>query len=239
MEFVEEGDAWRDFTEMHKLVSSIESRKSFWTEYLQGLESSTTPSTWASSEKTSLFERGALPDITSVKSVCGRLGVSLQALFFAAYASTLVAKGGADWDERNVVFGVYLANRSLSSAPGDTHPTLNLVPLRVLLRKGEGVGEAAVRVQRDIHAITEGVRPTVSLWEVEKWTGVKIDSFVNFIGVEGAGEGDGAIRHGGVVLTPLEHTEDEEIREFEVPQWLRGNMVPGCYPVSPSHNSEP
>jgi hypothetical protein len=97
------------------------------------------------------------------------------------------------------VFGVYLANRAgleLDEAAGAGaaayyYPFLRLVPLRVVVpgSSGDGAGnldDVAAAIQQDLHAISSPVNVEVGLWEVKDWTGITVDSFVNFLGVSGA-----------------------------------------------------
>lgn len=117
---------------------------------------------------------------------------------------------------RSVVFGIYRANRSDDGGQNGLHvtfPRLNLVPLRVELgnqhdadeeggrttpvtRGGRSLWDVAGRVQQDLIRMSSSSNQDddvcdVGLWEVEEWTGWKIDSFVNFLSLPGEeGEGD-------------------------------------------------
>lgn len=103
---------------------------------------------------------------------------------------------------RVVVFGIYRANRTSDAGESSLHvtfPRLNLVPLRVEFEEqpdDEGNDMSLVR-GRDLWNVAERVHKDwvrmssfsdqeddvcdVGLWEVEEWTGWKIDSFVNFL----------------------------------------------------------
>lgn len=211
-----DASAWRSFTRVHRSPEAVDSRRKFWTEYLSGVMTYPGNTLWPTTERTSLFVKDAL-EASNLKAWCAKAGVSLQALFFAAYAILL----GSTNTSGSVVFGIYLANRS-DVAVSDTYPTLNLVPLRVKL--GCGLGEVARSVQGDIHAITEGTNASVGLWEVETWTGVRVDSFVNFI-ISGKG-----VQNGGVRLEEMEGEDDEGAGS--VPGWMAANKTRRCFPVS-------
>lgn len=217
--------AWRKFTRMHRSPEAVDSRRKFWTEYLSGAKTHPGTMEWPSTERTSLFVKGVL-ETANVRAWCANTGVSLQALFFAAYATLLGRSSPGD----DVVLGIYLANRSDAAVP-DSYPTLNLVPLRVKL--GDDLGEMARGVQGDIHAITEGRNSGVGLWEVEAWTGVRVDSFVNFI----LSADD--VQRGGVRLEEVEGDERGE-GVGSVPGWMAGNKTRECLPVSePQHSISP
>ncbi|KAG7285684.1 hypothetical protein NEMBOFW57_007977 [Staphylotrichum longicolle] len=164
-------------------------RRQFWTEYLAGAESP--PLSLESGEhntqsRANLVKRSALSGVPAITGLCRANGVSLQALFFAAYAQFLAAeaaKRGTGKPQR-VVFGIYLANRAEGSEPGArVYPFLRLVPLRVVLKEGASLVDLAVEIQKDIHAISAPVNVEVGLWEVKDWTGITVHSFVNFLGV--------------------------------------------------------
>jgi hypothetical protein len=184
---------------------SMVARKEFWTEYLDGAESVAPYSGTAeqfSDSRVSLVRRAALHQVPAITEACRARGVSLQALFFAAYARLLAPTGG-----RRVVFGVYLANRDEGvDAGANLYPLLRLVPLRVVLREGTGLFDVAVEIQKDIHAISSVVNVDVGLWEVKDWTGTTVDSFVNFLGASpDASDGE----ENGVQLKVADALEDD------------------------------
>ncbi|EGO53918.1 hypothetical protein NEUTE1DRAFT_148407 [Neurospora tetrasperma FGSC 2508] len=181
------------------------------------------------SRRVSLVQRNAIADVSRIKKLCAAAGVSIQALFFAAYASfvseTIQAKS------RDVVFGVYLANRSsdLSEIP---YPTLCLVPLRV--RVQESLVDMAKRIQEDLYKISDPEHVGAGLWEIKEWTGVVVDGFVNFLSVPVSSSNfdfNGAVR--------MELVSEEEVKvmgeakhqqEFSVPKELENNAVRNAYP---------
>ncbi|KAK0629387.1 non-ribosomal peptide synthetase [Bombardia bombarda] len=170
-------------------------RQQFWTEYLAGVTS--TPLSLAATDdsqqqqqgdepdvRVSHLERPAVPDIRFARSVSVQIGVSIQSLFFAAYAKFL-ASTGAKETVQSVVFGVYLANRGLDIGGGLSlpYPTLRLLPLRVDVGDGKEILEIALNIQLDLHKISTPGLVDVGLWEIKQWTGVVVDSFVNFLSV--------------------------------------------------------
>lgn len=196
---------WRKALASSQSEDARVARRQFWTKYLVGAESvSPCPGTQleCSDSRVSLVRRGTLPQVPAISEACRARGVSLQALFFAAYARLLAPSGG-----RRVVFGVYLANRDEGvDAGANLYPLLRLVPLCVVLREGTDLFEVAVEIQKDIHAISSVVNVGVGLWEAKDWTGTTVDSFVNFLGVRPAGS-DG--EENGVRLKVADALEDD------------------------------
>ncbi|KIX01658.1 uncharacterized protein Z518_09384 [Rhinocladiella mackenziei CBS 650.93] len=116
-------------------------------------------------------------------------GISIQALFFAAYAnvySRLLRESGRrtrnDGARDEVIIGIYLANRSLDvdGVTGLITPTFNIVPLRVQLGEKTLV-ETALQIQSDLVEITKMENCTVSMRQIHAWTHIKVDTFVNFL----------------------------------------------------------
>lgn len=183
---VEQGiDEWTRYTIQPSLEDSRQSRRAFWTSYLQGCSSDddSSASIMAGKHRVSHLRRSAVSNIAYLQTAAKDKGISLQALFFAAYAKILAAGStgvtGND-GKKTVVFGIYLANRTDEALP-PTFPTLNLVPLRVQLAPNDDILEIADTIQNDIHLIAAEGRADVGLWEVAAWTGVKVTSFVNFL----------------------------------------------------------
>jgi aryl carrier-like protein len=179
---------WGNFLAPHLSENSRAVRERFWTEYLAGTEP---PSLrfeheqLASNSRIGLVKWAALEGVSDIVQLCKDKGVSLQALFFAAYAEFLAsaaAERGGKRPER-VVFGIYLANRAEIREPGvEAYPLLRLVPIRAVLRDVASLVDIAAEIQEDIHAVSSPVHAEVGLWEIKDWTGVTIDSFVNFLG---------------------------------------------------------
>ncbi|KAL6699421.1 non-ribosomal peptide synthetase, siderophore synthesis [Trichoderma pleuroticola] len=188
---VEQGiDEWSRYTIQPSLEDSRQSRRAFWTSYLQGCSSDgdSSASVMAGKHRVSHLRRSAVSNIAYLQTAAKERGVSLQALFFAAYAKFLAAgssRATSDDEKKTIVFGIYLANRTDEALP-PTFPTLNLVPLKVRLASTDSILDIASTIQNDIHLVTVEGRADVGLWEVAAWTGVKVTSFVNFLSLPDA-----------------------------------------------------
>jgi len=228
---------WEPFTARHASTSTYSERHAFWTNYLQGCQplqprSEQTKAAEATS-RTSLFVPAAIPDVSRLKLACTKRGIPFQALFFAAYARVLTAQA---YGVQSVAFGIYLANRSFQPDLPQVYPTLNLVPLNVAVQPELPILEVAAQVQRDLLAISEGSNATVGLWEVHRWTGVMIDSFVNFLGTDILETGSSRERTYSISLAgapPPKHIS----KDFAVPGWLKDNPVAASYPVRPPNTT--
>lgn len=245
--------AWKSWIASRFDSSASAQRQSFWTEYLRGCSASSsspspapsayhdhmkpTPTTaTASSEdgnsRLSVLRRAAISDTAKLKSLCTQRGVSLQAVFLAAYAQVLASTRSEDLtkkkteeqgnknknNNRDIIFGVYLANRGTGSEEELPYPTLCLVPLRVELQVGPAAAadshsqlfDVAARVQKDLHRISAAENISVGLWEIKEWTGgVVVDSFVNFLSLPGDNDeallmGENGPVGGGLVDVRLE-----------------------------------
>ncbi|KAH7130013.1 hypothetical protein B0J13DRAFT_530084 [Dactylonectria estremocensis] len=179
---------WRQFTIGQASDKAREARRVFWTEYLQGVTPmlAKTPSIDVH-ERVSYLEKSALSDLAGIRNIAARSGISIQALFLAAYAKVLASKEKAT----SVVFGIYLANRAAGYDLPLVYPTLNLVPLRVDVPVNWSLVGVARAIQRDIHLIASEGRADVGLWEISNWVGVKITSFVNFLSLPDTPEASG------------------------------------------------
>ncbi|KAM0513625.1 hypothetical protein ACHAPE_007675 [Trichoderma viride] len=234
---------WSRYTAQPTLEDSRQSRRAFWTAYLSGCSTDGDDSApvVAGKRRVSHLQHSAVSDITHLLAAAKERGISLQALFFAAYAKTLTLESGGDADDeskKTVVFGIYLANRSDEALP-PMYPTLNLVPLRVEVARGDRLLEVASSIQDDIHLVSIEGHADVGLWEVAAWTGVRVTSFVNFLSLPGASSetpnGDSA----DVELVPLQHEDDvpgllvDGNNEEAVPHpCVLNNPVRDAFPVS-------
>ncbi|OQU93721.1 amino acid adenylation domain-containing protein [Cladophialophora immunda] len=134
-----------------------------------------------------------LPKLLPVDRLSNRLkyhGLSIQALFFAAYARIYRAirrelgegQQEASPGREDVVVGIYLANRSLDidGIMELMAPTFSIVPLRV--RSGqESLLQSALQIQYDLGEVTKPENCGVSMRDIYAWSGVKVDTFVNFL----------------------------------------------------------
>ncbi|KAK4175461.1 putative peptide synthetase [Triangularia setosa] len=255
--------AWRTALAAEYSSKSREHKMQFWKEYLAGskltpltLKTIAAQRTQSSSPKrrmlyditnltgalsshqtsqqnpwTTLVQQDAVHDVRPLVQLCMSRGTSLQSLFLAAYARFLSSK----IDKKDVVFGIYLASRSDNDELLDPpYPTLRLVPLRVRFVKDEAdLLEVASKIQGDIHAISSGNNATVGLWEVEKWTGMTVDSFVNFIGSPADGKvvssPEGEVK---LVASILAEEKTVKRRSAGGIKDLDGNMVRESYPTA-------
>ncbi|KAK4119059.1 hypothetical protein N657DRAFT_582453 [Parathielavia appendiculata] len=183
---------WRGVLAPTSTEESRSERKRFWTEYLSGIDPASTlcfpqQTKQDRHSRVNLIKPAALTGISAITKQCKSKGISLQALFFAAYAHFLASAAVTNGKEkpRRVVFGIYLANRAgdtNTNLGGTSYPSLRLVPLRVVLKEDASLFEIAAEIQRDIHAISAPGFVEVGLWELREWTEVVVDSFVNFLG---------------------------------------------------------
>ncbi|KAI0201600.1 putative non-ribosomal peptide synthetase [Astrocystis sublimbata] len=181
---------WYEFAQRH-LDAALQGKHAlFWTTYLEG---STHPGLFQThdtppavrAQRTSDFRSATIDNADRLRERGSVKGISTQALLYAALARVI-----AKLDRRNeqprknpeCVFGIYLANRS--SHPGIEEapfPTLSILPLRVKDPLGRSIDEVAGDIQKDITEISRFENASASLWEIEKWTGVRIDTFVNIL----------------------------------------------------------
>lgn len=234
---------WSRYTVQPTLEDSRQSRKAFWTAYLSGCsaDGDDSASIMAGKRRVSHLQQSAVLDISHLLTAVKERGISLQALFFAAYAKTLALESGGDaGDEskKTIVFGIYLANRSDEALP-PIYPTLNLIPLRVEVARGDALLEVASSIQDDIHLISAEGRADVGLWEVAAWTGVWVTSFVNFLSLPGASPGTLNGDSVDVELIPLQREDDtlgplgSGIEEKAVSHpCILNNPVRDAFPVS-------
>jgi amino acid adenylation domain-containing protein len=181
--------------------SALEKRRTFWSGYLGGLapvlrrlaQPISSPAS-----RTEFFRPALIQDMTRLEGVARKYGISTQAIFLATYARLYASLTAADKNQ-DVVVGIYLANRSHQTIPkiaDSTVPTVNLVPLRVCKPWQEDILEVARQIQDDIQAISTPENASVSLLEVAEWTGVRVDTFVNFLKLPGADVDMEEMEHG-------------------------------------------
>ncbi|KAL1311274.1 hypothetical protein AAFC00_001462 [Neodothiora populina] len=178
------------FSDFITLSSGHEVKKSqeeFWTDYLRGTSALPLARTSldSSSRRIETFDPSVVPMNERHEAVLRKQGINIQALFFAAYAQAYVGIArheAAPETNEDVVIGIYMANRShLDDLSAVAAPTVNLVPLRVRSPHKQSLVDVAKQIQSYLQAIGTVANSTASLWEIEKWTGVKVDTFVNFI----------------------------------------------------------
>ncbi|KAI7781044.1 hypothetical protein LA080_015278 [Diaporthe eres] len=226
--------SWRRLVSFPLDEQARASRRAFWTQYLDGAKavslclpnSKSTPT----EERVSFFKRAAVSDMGRLKSLCSHHGISIQSVFLTAYARVLSTLSGSN----DVVFGVYIANRSTKQ--NLPFPTLCLVPLRVRVARDFDMAEVASAIQRDIFEVSRPENVNAGLWEIKDWTGVVVESFVNFLSLpedESPKGGD----EGGVELEALRFDETTSsvvdastASDTRQVSWLANNAVRDAFP---------
>lgn len=247
---------FEDFLSQELMSSSQTIRKDFWSRYLGRSDNILLPLTgplpkYSRNGRNCLYTPHFIQSTTGLSMVARAENISFQALFLASYAviyaQLLLRLGTSITEKSDIVFGIYLANRShqLPGLPALAAPTLNLVPLRIHEALRAPVLEIAKNIQRDLHLISNVENSRVGLWEIYDWTGVQIDCFVNFLTLPDSKANQEEDETEGLRLG-LEHVAiDPGSREYvaqkEADQtwfqknfaWSRENAVKGCYRVSP------
>lgn len=233
---------WKSFVSSSISSNAVARRKSFWASYLKDAKSTPFPTQSATSNaRASLLRRAALRDTSPLKALCAEHGLGIQSIFLAAYAQELASLSARE----DVVFGVYLANRG--GADDDDrlpYPKLCLVPLRVRVPpRGFRVEAVAGEIQRDLHRISAPENVSVGLWEIRAWTGVVVDSFVNFLSLPEEVEDNAAAAAASDDAVKLQQVgfdeaavrgeigESSVVRPGELP-WLGKSIIMDAYPVS-------
>lgn len=196
---VDESLEWQRFVAMHSKHSHTEARRAFWVTYLTPSPKRPVPLMNAlrsyGGQSSSIFKPSAF-NVHTLKGLCNARGLSFQALFFACYARVLYSLANTHQlgtTEVDVVFGIYVANRSIAEEVAETgFPTLAILPLKVTMCASWDAWESAQRVQDDLKSITAPANATVALWEVATWTGLELQSFVNFLGRPESKSGESA-----------------------------------------------
>jgi hypothetical protein len=189
-------------------ILAQESRRSFWCRYLEGIESqhlnqTSTPAT----ARAETFKPGFLPT-SELELIARRTGISLQALFLAAYARVHASSLGVS-NDKDVVVGVYLANRSLplDGIASATVPTVNILPIRIQSPLQSRTVDIAIQIQHDLRVISQLENAHASLFEINTWTGVKVDNFVNFLSLPDTGKDEAT------------GSDDTKIKMIPVEEW--------------------
>ncbi|KXT05105.1 hypothetical protein AC578_7563 [Pseudocercospora eumusae] len=134
-------------------------------------------------------------------------GVTVQALLFAVYAKAYASRAQTPRDgSQDVVVGIYLANRThLAELDQLAAPTLNLLPLRVRSPRNTGLVELAKQIDADIKKIGSTENSSASIKEIHEWTGVRVDTFVNFLRLPEHADSD----------TPANGTHETSITQYD------------------------
>ncbi|EEA25907.1 nonribosomal siderophore peptide synthase, putative [Talaromyces marneffei ATCC 18224] len=198
---VNDGTEFAKFIAYQNISSPLELREKFWKTYLASTRPRLLPKVEQGSLKDNrigVYQPGLIKNIEVIEGAVRRHGLSLQSLFMAVYANIhfgLLLEAprthGTNRDEsaetNDCVVGVYLANRGfpLEGLQEMISPTLNMVPLRITKsapsRSSSRLIESAHQIQRDLHEISRVEHSGASLLEINDWTGVRVDTFVNFL----------------------------------------------------------
>jgi aryl carrier-like protein len=250
---------FEDFLAQELMSFTQPSRKDFWSMYLSKSDNVLVPIRDPSFEhctyeRSCLYSPRLIPSTTSLSKVARVENVSFQAIFLASYATVhakfLSRLGFSMTQHSDIIFGIYLANRShpLPGLPTLAAPTVNLVPLRIREALHVPVLEIAKGIQHDLQEISSVENSRVGLWEINDWTGVLIDCFVNFLTLpdsandhEENGAQELSLSLKPVALDPgseensarMESEREWFQQRFE---WGRVNAVKDVYRVSPQRH---
>jgi ferricrocin synthase len=181
----ETSHGFKSFIAQSVSASSPNSMQEKWKSYLNHctlFPSRSTDDTAFTKSKKRMEVFHPLNQVSNIKQLAQDSGVSIDALFLAA-ASKIYASKLPSGSATQVVFGIYLANRSpfgedLSNLVA---PTLNLLPLRVQDPLSRTIPELAKVIQKDIHMISSKEMVSASLADIYTWTGVRVNFFVNIL----------------------------------------------------------
>ncbi|KAF2027405.1 hypothetical protein EK21DRAFT_72050 [Setomelanomma holmii] len=185
--------------------SAIKSRRAFWIHYLGGLKQSRLPHPAATPLKRVEIFKPALLLSDTLEKTTRNNGVSWHALFLAVYAelyAALTYKSGSP----DVIVGVYLANRSDDGIASAAIPTVNLLPLRIRSPYAhvDDLIASAKEIQKDLREISTPDNASASLFEISEWTGIRVDTFVNFLSLPDAETQEVASSDGNVRIVPAQ-----------------------------------
>ncbi|POR38693.1 Siderophore peptide synthetase [Tolypocladium paradoxum] len=234
---VQDISRWARHSIRPALKDAQASRQEFWINYLQqgARTSHSVSSSLGGKSRTSYLAESAIRDISQLRRVASQHGVGLQSLFLAAYANSITKQTTENASgRRSVIFGIYLANRTADDdSPPLVYPTLNLVPLKVELGPDEILTTVAKAIQNDIRTVSSDGRADVGLWEIFSWTGVRVDSFVNFLSLPD----EQGSKPRAVALTPVRDAGASSVNNYEQSRllaqpWLQRNAVRDAFPAS-------
>ncbi|KAI0003535.1 hypothetical protein F4779DRAFT_621787 [Xylariaceae sp. FL0662B] len=189
--FTAHQSTWYEFVSKHSSSDIQHQRRKFWTSYFEGVTvmhlplEKQLPTEGRKTQQVEEFRRDAISNVSRLKNTSSTHGVTVQALFFAAYSKVLAnlcAENSTKNSGDDVVFGIYLANRT--SFPGLEEvpcPTLNIVPLVVRKPLAKSIVTLAAVIQKDLFEVSSFANASVGLWEIYNWTGLQVETFVNFL----------------------------------------------------------
>ena len=174
----------------HHVHSPVEVRRQFWQKYLGQISTAAKRGDGFGTVQHH-YRPGLVSNMASVEKVAKCQGLSIQTIFLAIYARVHLQNFAAETvddagSHRRLIVGLYLANRShsLEGLAESAIPTVNIVPLRLDDKLSDSTTtllDAARRIQTEINEVSRAEYSNVSLMEIAEWTGVQIDTCVNFL----------------------------------------------------------
>ena len=244
---------FEDFLALSLTSEAERKRKDFWTRYLANAKPVhiPQPATPGAQRRVEIFHPSLFTNCAALEAMARKEGVTVQSLLFAAYASIYARLAHTTTNEdkddngTDVVLGIYLSNRShLPDLSSLAAPTLNLVPLLVRSPESTGLLECAKQIQQDLGEIGTAEHSAVGLWEIVEWTGIRVDTFVNFLKLPDGNEMEDKEDAHGKHNVNIEEASDRRIAArsqvvrppagtFEMPTELNEMKVADAYQVSP------
>ncbi|QDS75545.1 nrps [Venturia effusa] len=227
------GETWQSFAIEAASARQSDTAREFWTSYLgKAAREDQTGETKVinSGSQRQRFARYTprfIDNVTALLQLAQAKGLSPPAIFLSIYARIYQSVQEPDADPEAVIVGIYIANRSSTIAGLDFLPTVNLLPLRI--NTTLPVLDSAKQIQAGLARISDVQNVSTGLWQIYKWTGVKIGTFVNWLRLPEASDGEVNEEEGlGGDLAREADTERDEIteggsREFVVPLELQGS----------------
>ncbi|KAI9724317.1 MAG: NRPS [Candelaria pacifica] len=226
--------SFADFLALEDSQSGEGPRKKFWKGYLPR-KSTLLPLATAtgSVRRAEVFRPKTLGNVYKLERFARRQGLSVQMLFLAIFSKVharIIKIGEGTNLVQDTIFGIYLANRShhLEGLSTLAAPTVNLVPLRVKAQLHLPIVEIAQKIQQDLQVIGRIENSGVALWEIERWTGIRIDCFVNFLKLPDH-EGDQYSAKGltdKVTILEAKNGSDDGFQRLSIPE-KNGYVEPG------------
>lgn len=190
--------------------SPVNTRRLFWEKYLGQIEIQETggPQSGGFGAIQQHYRPGLVSNMSRVENAAKLRGVSIQSVFLAVYARLHAQTFG---DSGDLVVGLYLANRSFITDELSelVAPTLNIVPLRLDNKTNSSdnsLFSAAQKIQDDINLISMVEHSCVSLLEIAEWTGVRINTCINFLRLPEV-EDDGSTNDNQIIFKPISYED--------------------------------
>ncbi|KAF2717079.1 putative Non-ribosomal peptide synthetase [Polychaeton citri CBS 116435] len=221
-----------------------QSQEHFWCKHLAGLNPLTLaqPPSSGAQTRVDIFKPQTSSKVGKLSKLCQQKNITLQSILFAAWAKVYVRlavsnQQKADDTAHDVVLGIYLSNRShLENVEKLTAPTINLVPLAVRSAAAAPLLDLARIIHQDLQNIGAVGNCSTSLFDISRWTGFAIDTFVNFLRFPDSDQADGQVDDGIHIASLEEHRLENrgkvvhpEISEDQRPSNLLPESVLDAY----------